>query len=473
MDMTLNRIPDQIKNIHLTAVCGTGMGALACMLKELGYDITGSDHQVYPPMSTFLESKGIRLLDGFKGRHITPNTDLVIIGNAVRKDNPEAIAVRDQQVNFCSMPQALNHFAAKGKQTILITGTHGKTTTASLMAWLLFHAGLDPSFMIGGILQNFNSNYRLGQGAYMVIEGDEYDTAFFDKGPKFMHYQPDLAVLTSVEFDHADIFDDLSHVRRIFKEFIANIPSQSRLVAYDNDMNIDDVLEHAACRIERYGTRSNSFWRIENRLVNDGKTLFRVHKQLHVLGEFKTNLLGRHNLLNILSVIALAHHLNIPAATLREGLMAFKGIKRRQEIRGEKRGITVMDDFAHHPTAVLETTQAVKGACKHGRLIAVFEPRTNTSMRQVFQAVYPHAFDAADLICVRKPPLLQKIPKEERFSSEQLVSDLNKLGKTAYYFEDTETIIDFLKKKAQSGDIILIMSNGGFENIHERLLEIL
>ena len=471
MNMKFNRIPKQVEKIHITAVCGTGMGALACMLKDQGYHITGSDHKVYPPMSTFLADKGIYLIDGFKKENISSGTDLVIIGNAVRKDNPEALAVRDQDVPFCSMPQALNHFAAKDKQTILITGTHGKTTTASLMAWLLFHAGLDPSFMIGGILQNFNSNYRLGKGAHIVIEGDEYDTAFFDKGPKFMHYRPDLAVLTSIEFDHADIFNDLSHVKTIFKTFVGNIPTKSSLIAVDDNSNVDEVLQHAACRIERYGLTPNTYWRIEHQQSTGERTLFRIFKQHQALGDFETMLLGHHNLMNILSVVALADHLNISVDTIRNALLTFKGIKRRQEIRGRKRGITVMDDFAHHPTAVLETTRAVKGACKNGRLIAVFEPRTNTSMRQVFQSVYPHAFTAADLICIRKPPLLQKIPEQERFSSEQLVTDLTAIGKTAHYFEDTESIINFLSIEARSGDTILIMSNGGFENIHERLLE--
>ena len=473
MDKIYNSIPEHVEKIHITAVCGTGMGALACMLKEQGYDVTGSDHGVYPPMSTFLADRGIYLMEEFKKENIASNVDLVIIGNAVRKDNPEALAVKDQQIPYCSMPQALNHFAAKDKQTILITGTHGKTTTASITAWLLFHAGFDPSFMIGGILRNFNSNYRLGNGPHMVIEGDEYDTAFFDKGPKFMHYKPDLAVLTSVEFDHADIFKDLSHVKQIFVNFIKNIPQKSCLVAYDDHPNIDEVLQAAACHTERYGLKATSHWRLENETPDNGKTRFQVLKESRTLGDFQTTLMGQHNLMNILSVIALADHLNIPQKAVYKALLSFKGIKRRQEIRGTKRGIAVMDDFAHHPTAVMETTRAIKRTCKNGRLIAVFEPRTNTSMRQVFQSVYPRAFDAADIVCIRKPPLLKKIPEGERFSSEQLVSDLVNRSKDAHYFEDTESIITFLKEEAVSGDVILIMSNGGFDNIHERLLETL
>ncbi len=470
--MNFNRIPDHVKNIHIMAVCGTGMGALACMLKEMGYNITGSDQNVYPPMSTFLLDKGIHLLNGFNEENIHPDTDLVIIGNAVRKNNPEAVTVKEKNICFCSMPQALNHFVAKEKQTILITGTHGKTTTASLMAWLLFTAGLDPSFMIGGILQNFNSNYRIGSGNYMVIEGDEYDTAFFDKGPKFLHYKPSLAVLTSVEFDHADIFRDLDHVKAIFKNFVARIPKTSYLVAYDNDSNISEIIPSADCTVERYGMCPDAYWRIgdETHAPAALETTFSVFMQNQKVGHYATPLLGHHNRMNILSVIALAEHLKIPHKTIREALLTFQGVKRRQEIRGEKNGITVMDDFAHHPTAVLETIRAVKGACQNGRLVAVFEPRTNTSMRQVFQSVYPHAFIDADLICIRKPPLLEKVPEDERFSSEQLVSDLKQRGKNARFFPDTESIIDFLEKEARSGDVILVMSNGGFDNIHERLL---
>jgi len=393
------------------------MGALACMLAEKGYAVTGSDQGIYPPMSTFLARKGIDVTQGFRSENIPPDTDLVIIGNAVRRNNPEAVATRVGGYCYCSLPQALNHFAAKGKETLLFTGTHGKTTTSAMMAWILHYANLDPSFMIGGILKNFDANYRLGNGRHMVIEGDEYDTAFFDKGAKFLHFQPHLAVLTSVEFDHADIF------------------------------------------------------RLTDVSVNQSATNFQVLHNNQPHGRFTTRMLGEHNLLNALSVIAMAAHLNIPTDTVSEALLSFKGIKRRQEKRGIVRGITVMDDFAHHPTAVRETIRAVKPICTDGRLIAVFEPRTNTSMRDVFQTVYPGAFDDADLICIRKPPLLEKVPKGQRFSSEQLVEDLNQRGKTAHFFPDTDTLLDFLTAEAVSGDVVLIMSNGEFDNIHDRLLK--
>jgi len=471
MDQERNRIPDPVKKVHLTAVCGTGMGALACMLKEIGLEVTGSDHKVYPPMSTFLAGKGIRVSDGFDARHIPDDTDLVIIGNAVTKDNPEALETDRRGLCFCSMPQALNHFVARNKKILLVTGTHGKTTTAALAAWVLFHAGCDPSFMIGGILQNFGSNYRLGRGPYIVIEGDEYDTAFFDKGPKLMHYRPHVAALTSVEFDHADIFSDLDHVRKVFAAFITGIPATGTLVASDNDPDIDQVIGQATCAVERYGSAPDSCWRSEDALFRADGTSFRLYKERQRFGDFKIPLMGAHNLSNTVAVIAMAHHLGLSPGIIRNALPAFKGVKRRQEIRGTKRGITILDDFAHHPTAVRETLKAIGPAALNNRLIAVFEPRTNSSMRNVFQSDYAHSFDNADLICIRQPSLLEKIPEGQRFSSRKLVEDLTRQGKDAHYFPDTDTIIDFLIREARSGDFVLIMSNGGFDNIHERLLE--
>ncbi|MDX9788352.1 MAG: UDP-N-acetylmuramate:L-alanyl-gamma-D-glutamyl-meso-diaminopimelate ligase [Desulfobacterales bacterium] len=473
MDLKKNCIPQTVNKIHLTAVCGTGMGALACMLRDMGYSVSGSDQKVYPPMSTFLIQKGIGIQEGFCAENIAHAPDLVIIGNAVRKDNPEVAAVYEMGLPFCSMPQALNHFAAYGKKTLLITGTHGKTTTSALLAWVLFHAGLDPSFMIGGILKNFNSNYRLGNGEYIVIEGDEYDTAFFDKGPKLMHYRPSVAALTSIEFDHADIFTDLNHVNRIFKGFVDALPADSTLVAFDRDANIDQLVSNGTTHVVRYGRQATSSWRLGEVSISPPWIHFEVFKHGKPFGHFQSGLPGEHNLFNTLAVIAMANAIGIGAQDIAKALTRFESIKRRQEIRGVKRGITVMDDFAHHPTAVKETIRAVKPFYPNGRLIAVFEPRTNTSMRNVFQGVYPAAFDGADMICIRKPPLLEKIPADQRFSSEKLVQDLKNRGKTAWFFPDTAPIIDFLASEAKPDDLILIMSNGGFDNIHERLLNLL
>ena len=471
--MLKNGIPEDVTSIHMIAVCGTGMGALALMLKELGYAVTGSDLKVYPPMSDFLRERGIRIAEGFDGENLAYGPDLVVVGNAVSKDNAEVVRMRQMGLHFCSMPQAINRFVAAGKKQILITGTHGKTTTASIVAWILDCAGLDETFFIGGILANFNSNYRLGQGEHIVIEGDEYDTAFFDKGPKFMHYTPVAAVLGSVEFDHADIFRDEAHVLDIFSAFAAGLNGDSTLFAYDGDENVRKVTDAAACKVTSYGSRDGSLWRIGDLAISPPWSVFEVLKEGGTYGRFRTLLPGRHNLSNLLAAIAVADLLCIPKAAVQEALETFKGVKRRQEVRGVKNGVVVMDDFAHHPTAVRETVRAVKPFYPDGRLIAVFEPRTNTSMRDVFQDVYPQSFDGADLICIRKPPLLEKIPQGERFSSRKLVADLVSRGKDAHFFETTEEIIDFLKKAARPGDLVLIMSNGGFDNIHERLLEAL
>jgi UDP-N-acetylmuramate: L-alanyl-gamma-D-glutamyl-meso-diaminopimelate ligase len=372
---------------------------------------------------------------------------------------------------FCSMPQALNHFVAGGKETLLVSGTHGKTTTSSILAWMLHEAGYDPSFMIGGILKNFDSNYRLGQGPYVVIEGDEYDTAFFDKGPKLMHFHPATTVLTSVEFDHADIFRDLDHVQAIFSRFLAQLKSSSLLLAYDADENIRRIISNANCRVEFYGSDEDSKWRLGDIQIDAPWSGFEVLRSGQPYGRFKTRLVGRHNLYNALAAIAVADDLGLATTEIGTALETFEGVKRRQQIRGRKNQITVMDDFAHHPTAVRETVAAVKSFHAPRRLIAVFEPRTNSSMRDIFQDVYPLSFDFADLICIRQPPLLKKIPVAERFSSQKLVADLKQRGKDAHYFADTESIIEFLVQHAVPGDLILVMSNGGFDNIHENLLD--
>jgi UDP-N-acetylmuramate: L-alanyl-gamma-D-glutamyl-meso-diaminopimelate ligase len=466
-----NFIPENVKTIHLTAACGTAMGALACLLKELGFKVTGSDQKVYPPMSTFLEEKGIMLFEGFSEKNLTYHPDLVVVGNAVTKTNPEALALQSLGLNYCSMPQAINHFIASGKKTILVTGTHGKTTTSSIMAWILDVAGFNPSFVIGGILKNYNSNYRLGNGPYIVIEGDEYDTAFFDKGPKFLHYDPFATIITSIEFDHADIFRDLSHVKQAFSSLIARLSPESSLITYADDPNIKKLLKNPHPGGESYGKSSSANWRFDHIHMDPEQSTFSAYYNGIFFGKFDTFLIGEHNLLNALAVMAVCRRLGINLESIQKGLKTFGGVKRRQEIRGAVNDIVVMDDFAHHPTAVRETLEAVRKKYSDRRLVAVFEPRTNTSMRNVFQEVYPTVFDPADLICIRKPPLLEKIPEPERFSSLRLVTKLKERGKEAQYFEDTDSIIHFIIKTAKPGDLILIMSNGGFDNIHERLLE--
>jgi UDP-N-acetylmuramate: L-alanyl-gamma-D-glutamyl-meso-diaminopimelate ligase len=470
-----HHIPKGVQSVHLIAVCGTAMGALAAMLQEMGFTVTGSDRNVYPPMSTFLADRGIRVMDGFAADHLQHRPDLVVVGNAVTRDNPEAVAMRAMGLAYCSMPEALNHFAAAGKETLLVAGTHGKTTTSSLLAWLLHSAGIDPSFMIGGILNNFSGNYRIGRGDAFVVEGDEYDTAYFDKGAKFLHYRPRVAIVTGIEFDHADIFNDLAHVKSTFQQFMERLAPDSCLLAYDDNANLSDLLgkRPLGCIVERYGLDQTSDWRLGKVRVDNAETLFDVHHQGESFGTFRTSMIGRHNLLNALAALAAAHRSGVSCEDLQHGLAGFRGVKRRQEIRGVQNGVTVIDDFAHHPTAVRETVRAIKDFYGRKRLIAVFEPRTNTSMRDVFQQAYAACFDPSDLVIIRKPPLLKKIPEGRRFSSARLVADIEKRGNVAHYFEDTDAIIAFLVDQARAEDVILIMSNGGFDNIHARLLEAL
>jgi UDP-N-acetylmuramate: L-alanyl-gamma-D-glutamyl-meso-diaminopimelate ligase len=471
MDMTRNIIPADVRRVHLIAVCGTAMGALACMLKDLGLEVTGSDQKIYPPMSRFLAERGVRMYDGFRPENLADRPDLVVVGNAVPRANPEAAELERLGLPFCSMPQAVNHFVAAGKRTLMVVGTHGKTTTSSLLAWMLHAAGRDPSFVIGGILTDFGSNYRMGGGGDIVLEGDEYDTAFFDKGPKFMHYRPAVTVLTGIEFDHADIYRDLEHVRSAFERLLSGLPAGSLLVALDRDPNVDAVLAGVSATVRRYGRDDASRWRLGAVTVNPPWTAFEVLKGRATFAAFRTRMIGTHNLLNALADIAVADHLGLPVAEIGAALESFGGVKRRQEIRGEKRGIVVIDDFAHHPTAVRETIAAVSSSYPGRRLVAVFEPRTNSSMRRVFQAAYAESFDPADLVCIRKPSMLEKVPEGERFSSETLAADLARRGKTSYFFPDTNGIIDFILADGRPGDVVLIMSNGGFDNIHERLLE--
>ena len=448
------------------------MGTLACILKEMGYIVSGSDQNVYPPMSDFLNEKGVRLFAGYDSANLNlgldHGPDLVIIGNAVTKMNVEARAVLQKGIPYLSMPQAVNKFIAKDKKIILVTGTHGKTTTSSIMAHILYTAGMDPSFLIGGILKDFNSSFRIGSGEYMVIEGDEYDTAFFDKGPKFMHYDPDIAIMTGIEFDHADIFTGIDHIKSIFSTFVKKIQRNSHIIAFNDNDNLNQILASCVASIEKYGEQAK--WSFSNHLQQNSKTFFDVQGP-NIAYPIETNLPGRHNLYNCLACIAAANRIGISDDIVRKALKTFSGIKRRQEIRGVKHGITVMDDFAHHPTAVRETIKAVKPFYKDGRVIAVFEPRTNTSMRNIFQTTYPDSFLDADMVCICEPGVKKNIPSKEKFSTKQLVADIKTKGIEAYHFKNSDEVISFLVSKLKPKDLILIMSNGGFDNIHVKLLD--
>ncbi|MBW1709152.1 MAG: UDP-N-acetylmuramate:L-alanyl-gamma-D-glutamyl-meso-diaminopimelate ligase [Deltaproteobacteria bacterium] len=475
LDPSLNCLPQKAETIHLIGICGTGMGALAGMLVEKGYKVTGSDANVYPPMSEFLDKLSIRVISGYSRENLNYRPDLVVVGNVVTRLNPEAAALAALNLHYLSFPQTLRVFFLAGKRPLVVSGTHGKTTTSALAAWLLETVGKDPGFMIGGILNNYESNYKLGAGDWFVVEGDEYDTAFFDKVPKFIHYAPEVGILTSVEFDHADIYPDLDAIKNAFRRFVNLIPARGLLVACGDDPLVREMAEQASSDVTFYGLgEEGNTWRAADLKADGQGTRFSLIRagQKDPL-PFFSPLPGAHNVLNTLAAAAAMDWIGIKPEKLQKGLTSFKGIHRRQEVRGIEAGVTVIDDFAHHPTEVKQTLAAIRLAYPEARLIAVFEPRTNTSRRKVFQADYASSFDQADEILIREPPGLKKVPAGERFSSAQLVKDLQKKELQAHYFTDTDAILANLNGNLRSGDVVLIMSNGGFDNIHERLLKLL
>ena len=472
LEVGLNYPPEKIKHIHIMGICGTGMAALAGMLQQTGYAVTGSDNHVYPPMSVFLDSLHIPVQNGYSARNLDPAPDLVIVGNVITRKNPEAEALAALKIPYLSFPQALAHFFIRSRTSLVIAGTHGKTTTCSLLASAMYKAELDPSFMIGGIVRQFGSNFRLGGGRYFVAEGDEYDTAFFDKESKFLHYRPHVAVITSLEFDHADIFADLQAIKKSFKKFVAMLPKDGLLIAHLDDPNVAEVAAEAPCAVQGYGLNPANVWALEDLSATGDVTRFRVVKNGTPWAAMTVKLSGRHNCLNSLAVCAVLHHLGVKPAIINEGLSSFAGVKRRQEVRGIEKGITVIDDFAHHPTAVKETLAGLKQAYPNRRLIAVFEPRTNSSRRAIFQRDYVLAFDAADLILIREPLPLDGLLPDELFSSVRLAGDLVKeRNLAAEALANTDSILARLGAILRHGDVVAILSNGGFDNIHARLLE--
>lgn len=471
LQKALNHAPNHIRHIHIMGVCGTGMAALAGMLKTSGYAISGSDKAVYPPMSLFLEEMQIAVHDGYGAQNLTPRPDLVIVGNVITRKNPEAIALSKTDIPYLSFPQALAHFFIQDRTSLVVTGTHGKTTTASLLASCLNRADLDPTFMIGGIVREFDANFRLGKGKYFISEGDEYDTAFFDKESKFLHYRPDIAIITSVEFDHADIFDDLDAIKQSFKKFVSLLPKDGLIIAHLDDPNVVEVVADAPCEVQGYGESSYLDWSLENIKANGGMTSFSINHRGREWANLSVQLPGKHNCLNALAVTAVLHRIGITADKINEGLSLFGGIKRRQEVRGIVNNITVIDDFAHHPTAVKETIQALKNAYTDQRLITVFEPRTNSSRRSIFQQDYIPCFDTSDLTFIREPVPLDTVAKEDHFSAKQLTADINRRGKHAISCPDTESILKQLLPILKAQDVVVILSNGAFDNIHNRLLE--
>jgi UDP-N-acetylmuramate: L-alanyl-gamma-D-glutamyl-meso-diaminopimelate ligase len=461
--------------IHLSGIAGTAMASLAGLLREKGHALTGSDQDVYPPMSTQLEALGIPVRSPYSAANVPSDADLVVIGNALSRGNPEVEVVLDRKQRMSSMPALLAEEFLRGRTCLVVAGTHGKTTTTSILSYILHHAGLDPSFLIGGVPVDFERSYRLGRGPHFVVEGDEYDTAFFDKRPKFVHYMPDVAIIGNVEYDHADIYPDLASVQRAFVHLMNLIPRRGLLVAGLETPALRDILPKAQSAVETFGLGEGADWRaVDVKPAADGWR-FRLLRRGTDLGEFRLAVPGEHNLRNALAAIAAASAAGVDPEAARPALDRFGGVKRRLEIRGRGRGVTVYDDFAHHPTAVRETLRALRTLLPAGtgRLVAVFEPRSYTSRTRVFQDEFARSFQEADRVIVSAAHLPGKVPEKDRISESELVRAISELGKDARFVPGVDDIVSMLAAELREGDRVVVLSNGGFGGIHEKILRAL
>ena len=460
---------------HLIGLCGTAMATLAAMLKRKGHAVRGSDQEVYPPMSDFLAAEGIPVLNGYRAEHIAGDIDLVVVGNAISRGNPELEEVLDRKIRYGSLPEAIRDHFLWGARSIVIAGTHGKTTTTSLTGWVLTSGGVDPSVLVGGVASNFGehgSSYRLGGGRDFVIEGDEYDSAFFDKTAKFLKYVPDIAVVNNVEFDHADIYPDFDAVALAFRRLANLIPRRGLLVVGADDAGARALTASAVSRVETFGLGDGVDWRAVDVMPNGARTGFSVRRRGVPFARFDVPLVGAHNVRNALAAIAVATEVGLSPERIGEGLRTFAGIKRRLEIVGTAGGVTVYDDFAHHPTAVAQTLAGVRAAHPSARIWAVFEPRSASSCRRVFQDDFAQAFGAADEVLVA-PVFRSKLPEAERLSVPQLVRDLRNRGQAAREADSIGGIVSAIVEERRDGDLVVIMSNGGFGGVHRKLVEAL
>jgi UDP-N-acetylmuramate: L-alanyl-gamma-D-glutamyl-meso-diaminopimelate ligase len=445
------------------------------MLKHKGFYVRGSDQDVYPPMSDFLSSEGIEALSGYKAEHITSDIDLVVIGNAISRGNPELEEVLDRKIRYCSLPEAIREHFLWGARSIVIAGTHGKTTTTALAGWLLTHAGADPSVLVGGIARNFGdqgSSYRMGKGRDFVIEGDEYDSAFFDKTAKFLKYVPDIAVINNIEFDHADIYADIESVTLAFRRLVNLVPRRGLLLLGADSERAGALAGAAKSRVETFGASEGLDWQAYDLESIGASTRFKVKRRGAPYGVFEAPLVGAHNVRNATAAIAIAADLGVAPDRIADGLRCFAGVKRRLEIVGAARGVTVYDDFAHHPTAVAETLAGLRAASPDARIWAVFEPRSASSCRRIFQGDFAHAFGSANEIIIA-PVFRSTLPDAERLSVPQLVGDLISQGKRAREAVSLDDIVAAIVSEHQAGDLVVLMSNGGFGGIHRKLLRAL
>jgi UDP-N-acetylmuramate: L-alanyl-gamma-D-glutamyl-meso-diaminopimelate ligase len=467
------------KHIHLSGICGTAMASLAGLLIDKGCKVTGSDAAAYPPMSDQLREMGVPVSQPYAEANLDSKPgetgpDLVVIGNALSRGNPEVERILDDRIPFTSMAAVLHEEFLKGRESLVVAGTHGKTTTTSMLAWICQVAArespsLEPSFLIGGVAENFGSSYQLRPTQTFVLEGDEYDTAFFDKGPKFLHYFPDGLILTSVEFDHADIYDDLEGVKTAFKRLVNLVPRRGVIVAYDDSTNVSECVSKALCRVERYGFSEGADWRIRNFRHEDGKSLWEVHHDGKLFAALEMQMPGEHNALNATAAAALAFWHGVPVAAIDSALSSFLSVKRRLEVKAVIGGITIIDDFAHHPTAIRETLRALRQVYGNARLWAVLEPRSNTLRRNVFERELVESLALADRVILDAVYQQQRIPEGERLHPEAVVRALKAAGRSADLCADVAAIVELLEGELRPGDVVAILSNGGFDGIYEKL----
>jgi UDP-N-acetylmuramate: L-alanyl-gamma-D-glutamyl-meso-diaminopimelate ligase len=462
------------KHIHLIGICGTAMASLAGLLQLKGHRVTGSDQAAYPPMSDLLRSLNIPVAEPFSERNLETRPDLVIVGNAMSRGNVELEYVLDQKIPFTSLAHIIHEEFLPGRESLVIAGTHGKTTTTSMLAWIYEVASKDqpelrPSFLIGGVAENFGTSFQLSDGRPFILEGDEYDTAFFDKGPKFMHYFPDALILTHVEFDHADIYRDLDAVKTVFKRLVNLVPRRGRIVAFDGAPNVDECVSGAFCKVERYGFQADSHWRIEGLEHQGSDSHWRVAREGQPWGEFTMKMAGAHNALNATAAAALAAGQGVSVDAIAEALATFRSVKRRLEVRAVVDDVTIIDDFAHHPTAIRETLKALREAYAGTRLWAVLEPRSNTLRRNIFEHELVESLSLADRVVLAGVFRLESIPEKERLHPEAVVSALKAEGRHALLLKDADGIVEAIAPELRPGDVVAILSNGGFDGIYEKL----
>ena len=456
----------RIQSVHFVGICGTAMASAAAAMQEKGVKVTGSDQNVYPPMSTFLEERNIEVISGYAEQNLVPKPDLVVIGNAISRGNPEAESVLDHKLPYCSLPELLKEFFIRGKRSLVVAGTHGKTTTTALLTWVFEHNGLNPSYLIGGIPNNLGQGARFTDSDWFIIEGDEYDTAFFDKRSKFVHYLPEVAIINNLEFDHADIFESIEPIKTSFKHFIRLIPRNGMLLANGDDRNLAPLLNVTHCPVKRFGLSEGNSVQAFNIRYGPTATEFEIPSF-----KFHTNLLGEMNVRNALAVVACAKHCGLKNHQIQSAFDSFKGVKRRMELRGIAGGVTVLDDFGHHPTAIRETLRALRIKYPTQKVWAIFEPRTNTTRRNVFQAELVSAFADADAVVIAQVARLELLAPEERLDPALLIQNLITAGKDAAYLSDADAIVTHVANRAQGGEVVCVFSNGGFGGIHGKLLE--